>query len=1744
MISIPDKIRICILILFFYALLFVNALNKSYGNNGDISIPDSTERQVDATPPVSDDFAATDDNPVIGFYDITGGSPYHCGSVINLRAFNHDRAGGYITPGFSVFIDIDGKTNSENYITFFINDEFVQRFPIGSFPGLDRFWGEYLPPNDVWSFEWCDIVPDGQFPYQTYDHAAWTKTGSGVLNHNDGTECNKIVIGALTGIATFSGPGVTNNKNGTGVFNAADAGVGIHEITYCWDNEAGFSGCASQTIEVVPPFANAGTDKNICKGDTITIGSQHTASGGAGNYIYRWSPTEGLDDPNCANPEASPQYTTNYTVTITDAAGSGCSAIDRVTVFVHENPQVDIPDNEVVLCADSVFAIDATVSGNSSQITETIWTGDNQYLSDTAIYNPQFHTKQHGSYKLQLTVYDEKGCINSDSLKINVLQKPEIFLGTDTAICTGDTLYVSPGKGFKQYLWNTGSAFDSIPVSKKGKYSVLVTNDNNCTTSDTIAVGILPLPEIDIGNDTIACIGDSLSINAEANASYGVKDNSHNVPRKYLWNTGDTTAAIFVKNAGSYQVMVTDSNQCRNSDTIQIDFTMPPEIDLGKDTAICNGRQLFLSATCDNCYSLWNNSIKAPEIVADTTGLYTVITTNAYGCATEDSLYLTINNLPIVELGKDKTICSGEEITLSVDDSYAAYKWHDGYTLPIRSVDTQGIYSVVVTDENGCRNKDSVEVKVTPQPEINLGNDTTICSDETIVLDAGEQFVTYQWSTGSSEPQIVISQAGAYTLKVMYDNPNCSAMDTIQVFTHTAPDIFLGNDTSICENQQLILDAGSDFVDYEWNTGEVSQSITTFLPGVYHVNAMDALGCRSGDTIIVKTNPIPFVDLGNTVTICQGEMHTFDATNSFEAYQWSDGSVESKLTTHEAGIYYVDITNFYGCTARYYAELQILPVPDISLGNDTVICKGETITFNAGNFIDYQWNNKESGQFYTTATDTLLHVRVFDGSCYNSDTIKITINQPKPVTLGSDTTICLHDTLRLNAGNGFKQYHWSTGQTSDAIDVYQPNEYAIHTLDSNGCASSDAVQVMVHEPAAINFDDSISICPGDSTVLQPANPFVHYQWSDGSIHPELIVKEQGVYSLTANDSFGCKVSDSVEIIVHHVAVLNLGGDTAVCSGDSLRLDAGDDYADYLWHNGNQKKYFFAKQSGLYSIEVSDENHCKQTDTIKLTVHELPEIELGTDTALCVGEQHVIEAPSGMRDYHWNSGAKNQILYIDSSGIYSVKITDTNGCQNEDTIQIAFIKPLPVSLGEDTVICENTIIRLDAGVDADKYQWSNGDTTRFIQVKNPATYFITAIDTNGCSATDSINVSLFPSPHIEKVVTKSPSCYGMHNANIHITGNTGQIYSINDSVFSSSGMFSGLKAGGYELYIKDSNQCVSLYDTIRILQPTKLQVEVNSRNAACFGENSGSIIAKAKGGNGDYVFSLNNIENKIGIFDNLSAGRYRITVSDAKSCMSDTLIQINEPEKIAIHSVKHSDLQCFGDKSGFIMIDATGGIHPLFYSIDGGENFKQNNGQFSELQRGVFQVVIKDNNQCVYFGDTVILNQPPEIKIDSLEAQGVSCNGIPDGSLTITASGGTGNLLFTLNDSLAQYQSHFIDLPAGWYLLQISDNNNCSVYDTISVENSDEFCLDIPSAFSPNGDGINDTWQIDGLQYFPNAIIEIYDRWSNMIFRSEGTYKPWNGRLNGKKLANDSFYYAIFLKPYSKPVIGHVTLVTD
>ncbi|MEX2595409.1 MAG: gliding motility-associated C-terminal domain-containing protein [Salibacteraceae bacterium] len=540
------------------------------------------------------------------------------------------------------------------------------------------------------------------------------------------------------------------------------------------------------------------------------------------------------------------------------------------------------------------------------------------------------------------------------------------------------------------------------------------------------------------------------------------------------------------------------------------------------------------------------------------------------------------------------------------------------------------------------------------QFEANLGDDTTLCFGDSLLLDAQIAGASYLWSDNSTGPTLLVTDSGSYSVTLTVGS--CEVSDTIQVDYQGYPEIDLGEDTTLCPYDSLLLDVYMNNASYNWSTGSNDSAIYASDSGLIWVE-VSVNGCASRDSIVLDTVKLSTGVLGNDTTVCPETVFSISAYTEGATYAWGDGSSSSSKIVTEGGEYIVGIQK-QGCTV--FDTLSVTYVEEITnvIGDDTSACEGETITLEVrqSGLTGISWFDMDNDSVKSFTTSGTYGVTVNDRGCLFSDSIELFFVPLPEVDLGPDTGGCDDVYIVLDAFIENSTYQWNTGYTSPYYPVAKSGTYTV-TVTRDGCSAADSVEMTFISTPEVVLPDTVNLCEGREYVLQPANLDAQYQWNTGKNTRTLTVGDSGFYSVTVSIN-GCVDSGGTRVLVHEYPVFDLGKDTSFCENRPPLLYADYDNAEYLWQDSSRRQDFQVENGGKHWVRVT-QNGCVSSDTIRLKKRYLPKIDLGNDTTICLEESFEITLDDENTLYLWNGSNHGNTYIADKEE--TIEVVGENDC---------------------------------------------------------------------------------------------------------------------------------------------------------------------------------------------------------------------------------------------------------------------------------------------------------------------------------------------------------------------------------------------------------------------------------------------------------------------------------------------------
>ena len=767
---------------------------------------------------------------------------------------------------------------------------------------------------------------------------------------------------------------------------------------------------------------------------------------------------------------ASPDITTQYILTVTDSLG--CVDFDTMVVTVNQLPPANAGADQAICIGDTA---QLAATGGLSYA----WFGNN--LSNAFIPNTLANPSITGDYIVAVT--DGNSCTEFDTMTLTVNPLPLADAGPDLTKCGEDSIQLTATGGVN-YLWSPNIDLSSNTIANpmaepdsNFTYSVMVTDINGCINYDTLNIYTM---YAEAGQPDTICFGDSIQLSASHIGGFITGYNW--TPDSSIVNANISNPIVFPTITTNYIVTITDSSGCADTNAVEIYVHQAPPANAGPDTALCIGDSVMLMASGGIGYQwfptigLSDPNIASPMASPADTITYFVVVTDSNGCTAIDSMVLTVNPLPIVDAGADLTKCGEDSVQLLATGG-EIYLWTPSTGLndpnifnPLASPDSTTMYTVMVTDSNGCVNYDSMTVSTM---YADAGADQIKCPEDTVDLLAttiGGTPISYSWTPVASLTDPLIANPGAGPIVttdyevIITDISGCTDRDTMQVFVHAPPPANAGLDTSVCIGESAFLVA-SGGVSYSWTPAGTLSDANIFNPVAttdstteYIVTVTDANGCVERDSVVVTINPLPIVVAIVDTTICRRDAALLDATGA-TTYNWSpadfltDPSVADPMAIPDSTITYtVTGIDDNGCVNTDQVTVNVWQLPEITADDYHEICLGQDITLSVEGGVGYVWSTGQQGDSIKVDpnnTTTYWAIPIGPNGCLGDtfyQEVYVERDLPEPLfTPSTDEGPYPLEVSFLNESNFSTNYIWDFGD-GNFSDEMNP----IHTFNEPG----------------------------------------------------------------------------------------------------------------------------------------------------------------------------------------------------------------------------------------------------------------------------------------------------------------------------------------------------------------------------------------------------------------------------------------------------------------------------------------------------------------------------------------------------------------------------------------------------------------------------------------------------------------------------------------------------------------------
>jgi gliding motility-associated-like protein len=447
--------------------------------------------------------------------------------------------------------------------------------------------------------------------------------------------------------------------------------------------------------------------------------------------------------------------------------------------------------------------------------------------------------------------------------------------------------------------------------------------------------------------------------------------------------------------------------------------------------------------------------------------------------------------------------------------------------------------------------------------------------------------------------------------------------------------------------------------------------------------------------------------------------------------------------------------------------------------------------------------------------------------------------------------------------------------------------------------------------ASIALPTNSGCAPFDVNFLYTGQDATAFEWDFGdgsplnnSMNTSHTFTDPGEYTvrLVASNQITCNTIDTSYLVISVLAAASTLSETSVCTEDeTIFLDATTTNATYLWNNGTTNATLVANGPGVYWADVSLFNGlCTRRDSFVVTLNNSLGLDLGEDISVCDENTYAIDGTTpGAASYLWNTGSGDPVININSSGIYSITITDSDGCADTDNIEVIFSTTPTVDLGPDTTLCDLTTLALSADLPGTTSTWSDGSVGDIFTVSDPGVYWV-QVDNDGCFGYDTIQVDYYAEVFLD-IQASELVCFGDCDGSIVVDASGGNgPFTYLWSTGSDQPTIEDLCAGNYILTITD-DLCNYVLTDVFVTEPPLINYDIEINDVQCFGDGDGQIsFTNITGGTPPFLFSLNGapFEGSPAI-SNLNGGIYEVEIMDANGCSFSETVSIYEPPEILV-----------------------------------------------------------------------------------------------------------------------------------------------------------------------------------------------------------------------------------------------------
>ncbi|RMG84235.1 MAG: T9SS C-terminal target domain-containing protein [Bacteroidetes bacterium] len=1020
-----------------------------------------------------------------------------------------------------------------------------------------------------------------------------------------------------------------------------------------------------------------------CLGKTDGTATVSVVSGGTPDFTFLWDDPAGQTTATAVNLVAG-----EYHVTVTDQ--NGCTATDTVVIEYQTTLEPGITSGGVTCLGgnDGFISIDSISGGQPAYGIQWSLPGNDDSLN--------LQNLSAGTY--YLTITDQNGCMAFDSVQVAEGYALEVVAQAQDPAClgavNGSAEVVAVNGGVPDYLYEwapLGQNTSEISGLPPGNYSVVVTDANGCTGTDSVAVSMGPALEIIFDKTDESCLDA-----ADGFASISQVVNG-TAPFNYTWVTGATTASIDSLSTGVYPVLVVDSLGCIGMDSVVIAPGGVMSLGINKVDVQCgndsNGMATVqVSGGVPDYTFLWNDPAgqMTQTAVGLSPGMYTVTLTDAVGCTAVDSVTIEASSEVLLTVESGSVTCFGGNdgsVTVTLlNGNIANYTvlWDTPHDSNLDIVENlpAGVYHVVVTDSLGCMGTDSVEV-LQPDPLIlTLSAADPVCagnSDGMVAVAAigGTAPYTYVWNTGDTTPSITGLFAGDYEVTAT-DQHGCTAVAAVSLtepspvlidFVVTEASCAGGNDGQIVAK----ITGGVPDYEYQWDIPGApdTNQVSGLSPGTYGLTVLDANGCSAEASVTVGTSSDLTLNVFGQNVTCFGKSNGIawaEVSGGAGGYTFSwnvaGGSSTDTLYNLSAGDYSVTVTDSAGCALSASVTIAEPEILEATILTTSVLCAddndgtAETVVTGGTPPFTYNWSNGATSANLTGLTPGNYSLTVTDANnCQVVVTAIIEYTSDLGASFTAEKTSCFggndgEATISGTGGTPPYTYEWNTGATTATVTGLSAGNYFVTVTDADGCHFGQMVSVPDADPVVCSASVTSPITTyggadgaATATAVGGAGNFT-YEWETGDTTQTATGLSAGTYQVTVTDANGCTCSTSVTLTnpaklgdfvwrddnengIQDMGEPGIPGVTVILTGTT---SSGDAVTDTTTTDANGAFFFDGLAAGNYSLQF-----------ILAANHFFSPQDMGADNALdsdantTTGKTTTFPIADGSLNMDWDAG---------------------------------------------------------------------------------------------------------------------------------------------------------------------------------------------------------------------------------------------------------------------------------------------------------------------------------------------------------------------------------------------------------------------------------------------------------------------------------------------------------------------------